>query len=116
MTEDRQRNFLDVMGHTLNEVRGKHHSLLVEPAERNSPACLAFWEQLNRGEHASAELKRIGKNAMSEIGASSKKIADIISVIDKIAFQTNLLALNAAAEAGNLMQLISFFNQEGGRG
>lgn len=37
--------------------------------------------------------------AMSEINASSKKVADIISVIDEIAFQTNLLALNAAVEA-----------------
>ncbi len=37
--------------------------------------------------------------AMSEIYTSSKKIADIIGVVDDIAFQTNLLALNAAVEA-----------------
>ena len=37
--------------------------------------------------------------AMQEINKSSKKIADIITVIDEIAFQTNLLALNAAVEA-----------------
>jgi methyl-accepting chemotaxis protein len=36
---------------------------------------------------------------MEDINASSKKIADIISVIDGIAFQTNILALNAAVEA-----------------
>jgi methyl-accepting chemotaxis protein len=36
---------------------------------------------------------------MQEIDASSKKIADIIGVIDGIAFQTNILALNAAVEA-----------------
>ena len=36
---------------------------------------------------------------MGEINKSSKKIADIIGVIDEIAFQTNLLALNAAVEA-----------------
>jgi methyl-accepting chemotaxis protein len=36
---------------------------------------------------------------MDEITASSKKIADIIGVIDGIAFQTNILALNAAVEA-----------------
>ncbi|MCH9673044.1 MAG: hypothetical protein K0U93_16530 [Gammaproteobacteria bacterium] len=37
--------------------------------------------------------------AMSEIYASSRRIADITTVIDEIAFQTNLLALNAAVEA-----------------
>jgi PAS domain S-box-containing protein len=37
--------------------------------------------------------------AMGEINKSSKQIADIITVIDEIAFQTNLLALNAAVEA-----------------
>ncbi len=38
-------------------------------------------------------------STMGDISASSKKIADIISVIDGIAFQTNILALNAAVEA-----------------
>ncbi|KHT46725.1 methyl-accepting chemotaxis protein [Vibrio sinaloensis] len=38
-------------------------------------------------------------SAMAEINSASKKIADIIGVIDEIAFQTNLLALNAAVEA-----------------
>ncbi|HVV83802.1 MAG TPA: methyl-accepting chemotaxis protein, partial [Kofleriaceae bacterium] len=37
--------------------------------------------------------------AMSEINQASKKIAEIITAIDEIAFQTNLLALNAAVEA-----------------
>ena len=38
-------------------------------------------------------------DTMASIDASSKKIADIIGVIDGIAFQTNILALNAAVEA-----------------
>ena len=51
-----------------------------------------------QGDEGSAVvIKAIG--AMSEISASSKRIADIIGVIDEIAFQTNLLALNAAVES-----------------
>jgi methyl-accepting chemotaxis protein len=48
---------------------------------------------------ASADVVRDTVNAMQGIEASSKKIANIISVIDEIAFQTNLLALNAGVEA-----------------
>src|SRR5262245_2824559 len=45
------------------------------------------------------QVVRTAVAAMGEINASSKKIADIITAIDEIAFQTNLLALNAAVEA-----------------
>jgi methyl-accepting chemotaxis protein len=59
--------------------------------------------QLALGSRESAELggEVVGSAvaAMNEINASSKKIADIITTIDEIAFQTNLLALNAAVEA-----------------
>lgn len=45
------------------------------------------------------EVVNCAVRAMDAINKSSKQIADIISVIDEIAFQTNLLALNAAVEA-----------------
>ena len=48
---------------------------------------------------SSGEIVTNAVGAMDAITTSSKKIADIISVIDEIAFQTNLLALNAAVEA-----------------
>jgi len=38
-------------------------------------------------------------NAMGEISSSSKRIGDIITTVNEVAFQTNLLALNAAVEA-----------------
>jgi methyl-accepting chemotaxis protein len=44
-------------------------------------------------------------NAMGKIKTASKKIAEIIGVIDEIAFQTNLLALNAAVEAARAGEL-----------
>jgi methyl-accepting chemotaxis protein len=58
-----------------------------------------------RASEASAVAERGGEavatvvSTMEGIAASSKKIADIIGVIDGIAFQTNILALNAAVEA-----------------
>ncbi|TAL75000.1 MAG: chemotaxis protein [Rhodanobacter sp.] len=60
-------------------------------------------DQLARGAREQAERggEVAGKAvaAMGEISASSKKIADIVNLIDEIAFQTNLLSLNAAVEA-----------------
>jgi methyl-accepting chemotaxis protein len=47
----------------------------------------------------SGEVVRNAVSAMGEIEGSSRKIAQIIGVIDEIAFQTNLLALNAGVEA-----------------
>ncbi|MBC7957652.1 MAG: cache domain-containing protein, partial [Cytophagales bacterium] len=62
--------------------------------------------QANQLAASAAEVAARGGNVvaqvvttMDEINASSKKIADIIGVIDGIAFQTNILALNAAVEA-----------------
>jgi methyl-accepting chemotaxis protein len=52
-------------------------------------------EQAERGGEVVAQ----AVTAMKEINSSSGKIADIVSLIDEIAFQTNLLALNAAVEA-----------------
>nr|WP_315490813.1 methyl-accepting chemotaxis protein [uncultured Rhodoferax sp.] len=49
--------------------------------------------------HTSGAVVNQAVAAMGEINNSSRKIADIISVIDGIAFQTNILALNAAVEA-----------------
>ena len=52
-------------------------------------------EQAERG----GEVVARAVEAMGEINASSRKIADIVGLIDEIAFQTNLLSLNAAVEA-----------------
>jgi methyl-accepting chemotaxis protein len=54
-------NFLNAMGYSLAEVQGKHHSMFVTPADRDSGAYREFWATLNRGEFQAAEYKRLGR-------------------------------------------------------
>jgi len=54
-------NFLTVMGYSLGEIQGRHHSMFVEQSERDSAGYKEFWTALNRGEYRAAEYKRIGK-------------------------------------------------------
>jgi methyl-accepting chemotaxis protein len=54
-------NFLKVVGYSLAEIQGKHHSMFVSPAERDGNAYREFWAKLNRGEFQAAEYKRLGK-------------------------------------------------------
>jgi methyl-accepting chemotaxis protein len=56
-------NFLGATGYSLAEIQGKHHSMFVVPAERDSAAYREFWARLNRGQFDAAEYKRIGKGA-----------------------------------------------------
>lgn len=58
---DANQNFLDVMGYTLAEIRGRHHSIFVDPAEQKGADYAAFWRALNRGEFQVRAFKRIGK-------------------------------------------------------
>ncbi len=71
-------NFLDAVGYSLEEVRGKHHGIFVEPAYRQSPEYAAFWDSLNRGEYAAGEFKRIAKGGNEIwIQASYNPILDL---------------------------------------
>jgi methyl-accepting chemotaxis protein len=54
-------NFLQLLGYSLDEIKGQHHRIFVEAAERNSASYQQFWEALRRGEYQSAEYKRLGK-------------------------------------------------------
>src|ERR1700730_8617589 len=56
------QNFLTVLGYSLAEIQGRHHSMFVEEKEKQSAAYRQFWEALNRGEYQAAEYKRVGKD------------------------------------------------------
>lgn len=73
-------------------------STVQQNAENSSEASKLSNSVMDKASNGGAVVRN-AITAMSDINKSSKKIADIISVIDEIAFQTNLLALNAAVEA-----------------
>ena len=70
-------NFLRTLGYSLDEIKGRHHRMFVDPAEQNA-TYLEFWAKLNRGEYQSAEYKRIGKGGKEVwIQASYNPILDL---------------------------------------
>jgi methyl-accepting chemotaxis protein len=54
-------NFLAALGYSLDEVRGRHHRMFVDPAEAASPDYAAFWVTLAAGKPQVAEFRRLGK-------------------------------------------------------
>ncbi|HET6552638.1 MAG TPA: methyl-accepting chemotaxis protein [Dyella sp.] len=73
-------------------------STVKQNAENASHANQLASATRRQAEHG-GEVAAQASSAMREINDSSRKISDIVSLIDEIAFQTNLLALNAAVEA-----------------
>ncbi|MDO9060958.1 MAG: PAS domain-containing protein, partial [Bradyrhizobium sp.] len=71
------QNFLDALGYQLEEIKGKNHSMFVDPAMRDTPEYRAFWANLNRGQFQAAQYKRIGKGGREVwIQASYNPIPD----------------------------------------
>jgi methyl-accepting chemotaxis protein len=54
-------NFLKAVGYKLEELRGKHHGMLLDPAQRDSAEFRAFWARLARGEGDAGQYRRVGK-------------------------------------------------------
>ncbi|XNC68855.1 PAS sensor-containing MCP-domain signal transduction protein [Campylobacter lari] len=55
-------NFTQTMGYSLNEIKGKHHSMFCEEKFRNSKEYTIFWEELRSGKFQSGKFIRFGKN------------------------------------------------------
>ncbi len=58
---DANPNFLQVMGYSLEEIKGRHHRMFLDPAHAASAEYTDFWARLGRGEYQAAEYKRLGK-------------------------------------------------------
>jgi methyl-accepting chemotaxis protein len=116
------QNFLDALGYRLEEIKGKHHSMFVPPAMRDSAEYRAFWAKLKRGEYQAAEYKRIGKGGREVwIQASYNPILDRSGKPCKVVkFATDITAkkISSMEDAGKIAaigcaQAVIEFNLDG---
>ena len=71
-------NFLKTTGYSMDEVKGRNHSMFVEESFRNSAEYREFWAKLGRGEYQTGEYKRISKSGKEVwIQASYNPILDL---------------------------------------
>ncbi|WCS28340.1 PAS domain-containing methyl-accepting chemotaxis protein [Methylobacterium sp. NMS14P] len=78
-------NFLETMGYRLEEIRGQHHGLFVDPAERASAGYRELWERLGRGVFAGGEFRRIAKGGRDVwIQATYNPILDASGCVLKV--------------------------------
>lgn len=101
--------FLKTMGYTLAEIKGRHHSMFVVPAERESAAYRAFWEALRQGKPQAAEFARIDKTGKTVwLQATYNPIRGITGAPYKVVkFATDITAAKQASlDAGGKLVAI----------
>ncbi|MDE2136557.1 MAG: PAS domain S-box protein [Gammaproteobacteria bacterium] len=93
-------NFLDATGYTLEEIRGQHHRMFVEPAHAASEEYRRFWEKLGQGEYDAGQYKRLAKGGREIwIQASYNPILDADGKAYKVVkFATDITAQRREAE------------------
>ncbi len=116
------QNFLSLMGYDLDEVKGRHHSIFVDPAYRDGEAYRQFWDALRKGEFKTAEFKRLAKGGREVwIQATYAPIADRSGKVYKVVkFATDITAakqrsadLSGQIDAINLSQAVIEFDLDG---
>ncbi|GEB99753.1 methyl-accepting chemotaxis protein [Brevundimonas diminuta] len=58
---DANDNLLQTMGYGLDEIRGQHHRMFMDPAEAATPDYAAFWRELNEGRFVARKFRRMAK-------------------------------------------------------
>ncbi|WP_281255144.1 PAS domain-containing protein [Niveispirillum lacus] len=97
---DANQKFLDLLGYSLTDVRGRHHSMFVEAAEYRSVDYVAFWQALRNGEFRTGQFKRIGKGGKvvwiegyyNPIIGSNGRVAGVVGFATDITAQIEILA------------------------
>jgi methyl-accepting chemotaxis protein len=100
--------FLSLMGYTLDEIKGRHHRMFVEPGEETSPAYVDFWRNLRAGNPDSRVFRRVGKhgkrvwiqasyNPILDMNGRPFKIVKFASDLTALIDNTELTQRNAAS-------------------
>ena len=100
-------NFCQTLGYDLSEIKGKHHSMFVDPAYARSGEYKEFWEKLRGGEFVAEEFKRIGKGGKEVwIQASYNPIFDATGRVVKVTkFATDITGrVSAVTQIGAGLQ------------
>jgi methyl-accepting chemotaxis protein len=115
-------NFLRTLGYSLDEIKGRHHSIFADETYKHSHDYREFWAKLNRGEYVAGEFKRIGKGGKEVwIHASYNPICDTNGKpykVVKYASDITAAKLQTADYAGQLSaisksQAVIEFNLDG---
>ncbi|MGK2741406.1 methyl-accepting chemotaxis protein [Tepidicaulis sp. LMO-SS28] len=115
-------NFLKVMGYSLEEIRGKHHSLFVPAEEHGSEEYKAFWRSLNEGEFQARQFRRIGKGGREVwieatynpiLGRDGKPAKIVKYATDITESKRELTGLRGQTDAINKSQAVIEFDLDG---
>ena len=102
-------NFTAAMGFQLDEIKGHHHRMFVDPAYAGNDAYRQFWDKLNRGEFVAGEFKRLAKGGREIwLQASYNPIKDSSGRVTRVVkFATDITdAKNKAMDAQGQMEAI----------
>jgi methyl-accepting chemotaxis protein len=116
------QNFLDLMGYTLEEIKGKHHSIFVEANERDSESYKVFWDELRKGVFKTAQYKRLSKGGREVwIEASYNPVLDsngdaqrVVKIASDVTLEKSVYVdLNGKIEAISRSQAVIEFEIDG---
>ena len=126
------RNFLDVLGYSLDEIKGRHHRQFVDPAASSGHEYAQFWADLNAGKAQNSVFKRISKSGkavwIQAVYAPVKdemgRVAKVVKIATDVTAQvtaTRMLeqaveqaqAVASAARNGDLAQRIPMEGKSG---
>ncbi|MPQ97836.1 PAS domain S-box protein [Modestobacter sp. I12A-02628] len=116
------RNFLDVLGYSLNEIQGKHHRMFCDADVAASQEYADFWERLGAGQFEAGEYKRLGRGGREVwlqatynpiLDASGKPVKVVKFATDVTATKLRTAEIQARINAVDRAQAVIEFDLDG---